>query len=120
MKNKIKFNERMVLNILFFILFYTPIFQVDAATMAGPLTITKIRTGWNSDNFAIETDQPIVNPAGCTTPDGYIFDPSKPGHKTYYPAVFMAFASSKKVLVTVSDTECYLGRPRIWGINVEK
>ena len=86
------------------------------AASAGPLPITQIRTGWNSDTFAIVTNQAIVNPAGCTAPDSYVSDASHPGYKTHYAMVLMAFSSSKPVTVIVSDTECFLGRPKIWGI----
>jgi len=91
-----------------------------SAADAGPLTITRIRTGWASDTFAIETDQAIVNPAGCATPDGYISDSSHPGYKTYYAAVLMAFSSGKPVNVIVSNTECYSGRSKIMGVYVAK
>lgn len=90
------------------------------AAQAGPLTISRIRTGWASDTFAIETSQAIINPAGCAAPDGYISDSSHPGYKTYYAAALMAFASGKPVTVVISDAECYSGRPKIMGIYVAK
>ena len=90
------------------------------AAQAGPLTITRIRTGWASDTFAIETSQAIVNPAGCTAPDGYVSDSSHPGYKTYYAATLMAFSSGKPVTLIISDTECHSGRPKIMGVYVTK
>ena len=90
------------------------------AAETGPVTIKRIRTGWASDTFAIETDEAILNPAGCSMPDGYISDTSHPGYKTYYAAVLMAFSSGKPVNVIVSNTECYSGRQKIMGVYVAK
>ena len=91
-----------------------------AVTQTGPLPITRIRTGWVADQFAIETNQTIVNPAGCIAPNGYISNISDPGYKTYYAAVLMAFALGKKVTVIISDTECMASTPKIIGIYVEQ
>ncbi|NJM13494.1 MAG: hypothetical protein HC889_17955 [Synechococcaceae cyanobacterium SM1_2_3] len=88
------------------------------AAEAGPLPITKLRTGWASDTFSIETNRAIINPAGCVSPDGYMSDSSHPGCKTHYAATLMAFSTAKSVTVIVSDTECFSGRPKIQGISV--
>jgi hypothetical protein len=91
-----------------------------AQTMTGA-TITGVRTGWNADSFAVTTVQPIVNPANCSTPDGYISDKSLPGYNTYYAAALTAMiASSPSVAVTVHDTECFGGRPKLIGINLAR
>lgn len=84
-------------------------------------SINGIRTGWNADSFAITTVEPIVNPAHCPTPDGYISDKSLPGYDTYYAAALTAFiASSPSVVVTVHDTQCFGGRPKLIGINLAR
>ena len=88
------------------------------AAETGYVTISRIRTGWASDTFAIETKEVVVNPAGCATPDGYISDSSHPGYKTYYSVTLMAFASGKPVKVIISNTECHSGRPKILGVYV--
>lgn len=85
---------------------------------AGPVTIARIRTGWAADAFAIETNQAVINPAGCSTPDGYMSESSHPGYKTYYAVVLMAFSSGRPVTVIVSSTECHSGRPKIMGVYV--
>jgi hypothetical protein len=90
------------------------------AAETGPVTIKRIRTGWAADTFAIETDEAILNPAGCSMPDGYISDSSHPGYKTYYAVVLMAFSSGKPVSVIISNTECYSGRSKIMGVYVAK
>ena len=90
------------------------------AAQTGPLQITRIRTGWAADQFAIETNQPILNPAGCPTPDGYALTYSDAGYKTHYAATLLAFSMAKPVMVAVSDTECVVGRPKIWGINLSQ
>jgi hypothetical protein len=87
-------------------------------TMTNGL-ITGIRTGWNADSFAIETAEPIVNPAHCSTPDGYISEKSKPGYNTYYSAALNAFTWSPRVVVTVHNSACYAGRPVLIGINLK-
>jgi hypothetical protein len=91
-----------------------------AATAAGPLPITTIRTGWNADSFAIMTNQPILNPANCTYPDAYMTGYTEPGYKTYLSVTLTAFAMNKPVTVIVSDTECTGGRPKIWGVYISK
>jgi hypothetical protein len=81
-----------------------------------PLPITRIRTGWSADSFAIETNKPILNPANCASPDSYMSVLTDPGYKTYYAAALMAFALGKPISVIISDTSCTFGRPRIFGI----
>jgi len=94
-----------------------PTTTVLAAQQAGPLPITRIRTGWNADSFAIETNQAVAtNPANCPSSDAYLSDSSQPGYKTYYAATLTAFSLGKPIVVIVSDTECVAGRPEILGI----
>lgn len=81
-------------------------------------SITMIRTGWNLDSFAVVTAEPIVNPAGCPTPDGYISDKSFPGYETFYSAALTAFIARCRVIMVVDDTQCIHDRPKIVGINV--
>lgn len=85
----------------------------------GPVAITRIRTGWNSDTFVIETNQPIANPANCEFPDGYASTLSDSGFKTHYAATLTAFALGKPVDIVVSSTECTEQRPKIWGVYLE-
>lgn len=82
--------------------------------------VTRIVTGWNSDSFFIQTSAPAVNPAHCQFTDGYSINISHPGYKTQYQAAMLAFTLEKPVSVAVSGTECWEGRPRIWGIYVLK
>lgn len=77
-----------------------------------------VRTGWNADSFAIVTAEPIMNPARCPTPDGYISDNSFPGYGTYYAAALTAIAARRRVIVAINDTECFAGRPKILGVNL--
>jgi hypothetical protein len=81
-------------------------------------SITMIRTGWNLDSFAVVTAEPIINPAGCATPDGYISDKSLPGYETFYSAALTAFVARRRVIMVVDDTQCVHDRPKIVGINV--
>ncbi|CAI8887778.1 hypothetical protein [Methylocaldum szegediense] len=81
-------------------------------------SITMIRTGWNLDSFAVVTAEPIVNPAGCPTPDGYTSDKSFPGYETFYSAALTAFIARRRVIMVVDDTQCIHDRPKIVGINV--
>jgi ABC-type proline/glycine betaine transport system substrate-binding protein len=89
-----------------------------AQTMQGGATITLIRTGWNSDSFAVVTAEPILNPAGCSTPDGYISEKSLPGYSTYYAAALTAYLARRRVVITVHDSECFSQRPKLIGINL--
>jgi hypothetical protein len=81
-------------------------------------SILLIRTGWNADSFAIVMQEPIRNPANCPTPDGYISDKSLPGYSTYYAAALTAYAARQPVVITIHNTECFAGRPKIIGINL--
>jgi len=92
--------------------------SADAQTNSTAVTITMVRTGWNADSFAIVTTGPMVNPAHCATPDGYISEASKPGYKTYYSAALAAFTTNMPLIVAVHNTECYAGRPVIIGLNL--
>lgn len=49
-----------------------------AVTMTTETTVTLLRTGWDADSFAVVTAAPIINPAHCATPDGYITAKSFP------------------------------------------
>jgi ABC-type proline/glycine betaine transport system substrate-binding protein len=90
----------------------------SAQSMTGPVDITLVRTGWNSDAMAIVTAQPILNPAGCPTADGYVSTSSRPGYQTYLSATLTAFALSTPVVVTVLDSACDGGRPVLIGVNL--
>ncbi len=84
-------------------------------------SITLVRTGWNSDSFAIVTQEPIKNPANCSIPDGYISESSLPGYNTYYAAALTAYVARPPVVgITIHNTECFAGRPKLIGINLPK
>jgi ABC-type proline/glycine betaine transport system substrate-binding protein len=89
-----------------------------AQSMTGPVDITMVRTGWNADAMAVVTAQPIINPAGCPTADGYVSTSSRSGYQTYLSATLTAFALSTPVVIAVLDTECEAGRPVLIGINL--
>ena len=80
--------------------------------------VTMVRTGWNDDSFAVVTAEPIKNPAGCPTADGYISHISFPGYSTYYAAALSAYVTQRPVIIAVHDTECFAGRPKLIGINL--
>jgi hypothetical protein len=95
--------------------------DAGAQTTTQSVSITKIRTGWAGDVFTLETAGfPILNPAGCTLPDGYLADISSAGYKTHLAAALTAFSTDKKVTIIISDHDCVLSRPKIWGIYIEK
>jgi hypothetical protein len=100
--------------------------------------ITMIRTGLDSESFAIVTQGPILNPEGCPTPDGYVADSSRPGYNTYYAAALAAYVSRIPVRVTIPVMvtqptlsqglahvppiffqPCEQGRPRLIGIEID-
>jgi len=93
--------------------------SASAQTMTDS-SITMIRTGWNADSFAVVTAEPMVNPAGCASPDGYISDSAFPGYETYYAAALTAYLGNRPITITVHQTECYAGRPKLIGINLRK
>lgn len=83
-------------------------------------TVTLVRTGWNSDSFAVVTVEPIINPAKCPTADGYISDISLPGYRTYYAAALTAVTANLRVVITVHTSQCFGGRPKLIGINLQR
>jgi hypothetical protein len=80
--------------------------------------VALIRTGWDADSFAVATVLPIANPAGCPIPDGYIALKPQKGYQTYYDAALLAFQINARVQVTVANTGCISGRPKLIGINL--
>lgn len=84
----------------------------------GNVTITRIRTGLDADQFAIVTREPMINPAGCAVPDGYVATATKGGYKETYAAALSAMYSGKQVQVTLSDLDCAAQRPRVMGVQV--
>jgi hypothetical protein len=89
-----------------------------AQTMTPAANVTQIRTGWNTDSFAVVTSQQTVNPFGCPIVDGYVSVKPAPGYATYYDAAKLAFQTNTHVVVAVDNTACAAGRPKIIGINV--
>jgi hypothetical protein len=89
-----------------------------AQVQTGMLNITSIRTGWSDDTFGVLTSQPIVNPAGCPTPDAYMTQIAYAGYKTHYAAALLAHASGKQVQITLHTTACFVGRPLIIAVQV--
>ena len=88
---------------------------------AGPVTIQRIRTGWASDAFAVETvGGTYVNPANCPVVDGYAAEIGAPGYSTYFSIVKMAFALGKPVTLIISASSCSQNRPQIIGAYIDK
>lgn len=83
-------------------------------------SITMLRTGWNADSFAVALTAPIVNPANCPTPDGYLSISSQPGYNTYYAAALTAYSLNLRVMVVIDNTpgQCLFSRPKLIGINL--
>jgi hypothetical protein len=114
----------LVLASLSFPLFARPIDSPAGPTLPGTeptqfiATIKEIRTGWNSDQFGIVTNEPMQNPAGCPTPDGYVTDSTQPGFNTFYVAAITAFVERARIVVVVAGRGCVAGRPQLIGINV--
>jgi hypothetical protein len=81
-------------------------------------TIVKLGTGWGADIVGVSVNRPIINPAGCGTPDGYMSESPHLGYKAHYAALLMAFATGRQVQITVSNTVCVHGRPAIIGVSV--
>ena len=107
---------RRILGALALILIAAP---AGAQTMGEPGKVTLLRTGWNSDSFAIATTAPFLNPANCPVTDGYISTKPAPGYNTYYDAAKLAFLTNiSNVVVVVDNTMCVSGRPKIIGINM--
>ena len=81
-------------------------------------TISMIRTGWNDDAFAIVTVEAMANPNHCSRADGYISTKAFPGYDTYLAAALTAYSVRRRVVLTVHNTECVGGWPKLIGINL--
>jgi hypothetical protein len=81
-------------------------------------SITMIRTGWNIDGFVVVTGEPIINPASCSAPDGYMSHNSFPGYSTYYAAALTAYLAHRPVTIIVDGNECFGDRPKLIGIDL--
>lgn len=96
-----------------------PVATAHAQTMRT-VSVTMVRTGWAADSFAIVTAEPVANPAGCPTPDGYISEKADPGYQTLYAAALTAIATRLPTVVTVDNSHCgYAGRPKLIGVNLQ-
>jgi hypothetical protein len=97
---------------------------LSACAIADPTnvlaTIKEIRTGWDVEQFEIVTNEQIVNPAECHTPDGYVADSKQPGYNTYYVAAITAFVERVKIVVVVDARKgaCVSERPKLIGVNI--
>lgn len=89
-----------------------------AQSTTGTVTTKMVRTGWSSDSFALVTVQPIINPAGCSSPDGYVSSNAMPGYQTYLAASLAAFSLDAPITISVDNTKCLSGRPVIIGVNI--
>jgi hypothetical protein len=89
------------------------------AQQAASGTITTVRTGWDSDSFGLVINVPQINPAGCANNTlGYISTIDQPGYHTYYAAALTAYVARKQVTITVHNTQCTGGFPKIIGVNM--
>jgi len=80
--------------------------------------ITTVRTGWSEDSIGVVLDQRTPNPASCPNAAGAISHKSLPGYATYVSAALAALTWGKRVKVTVHNTECYGGWPKLIGLDV--
>ena len=81
-------------------------------------SIIMIRTGWDIDGFVVVTGEPIINPARCSAPDGYMSNNSFPGYSTYYAAALTAYLAHTPVTIIVDGNECFADRPKLIGIDL--
>lgn len=123
-------------------LFLASIVSSHAQTVTTAALISDIFTGWNADSIRVVTRTPIVNPASCTAPDGYVLtlvtnvtttttgantatstgNSVSPvnGYQTHYQALLTAFSMDHPVKIVVSNTECVNNRPKLWGVYLSK
>lgn len=80
--------------------------------------ITTVRTGWSEDSIGVVLDQRTPNPASCPNASGAISHKSLPGYSTYVSVALAALTWGKRVKLTVHNTECYGGWPKLIGLDV--
>lgn len=81
-------------------------------------TIVRVGTGWDCDCFLVTVNRPVINPAGCPTPDGYMAEAASSGYKTHYAAALTAFSIGRPIYITASNSSCVHGRPRVIGVVI--
>jgi hypothetical protein len=86
--------------------------------------IQMIRTGWNTDQFAVVLvgdNGPNNNPHGCHNfaPDsGYLVTSAQPGYQTYYAIALNAASRGAVVTVVIDNQACIGDWKKLIGINV--
>ncbi|WP_266169232.1 hypothetical protein [Dyella subtropica] len=92
-----------------------------AQTAVGPINLTQVNTGWNSDEISVGTGAPAINPATCPMTDLYVTESGAPGNRSHYAAALTALANGLAVVIVVANQGCSSdGRPKIWGITIYK
>jgi hypothetical protein len=64
------------------------------------------------------TSAPRVAPLSCNNQPGYVSIKPAPGYETFYRAALLAIEKNARVTVTVHNSECAGGWPKIIGINL--
>lgn len=93
---------------------------------ANPLTVTltgvQVANSTGTSGGVLEvyltTSQAVINPAGCSAPDGYITEDPVIANAVYAGSL-SALASGASVQLLVSTTQCAGNRPEIVNITIE-
>ncbi len=91
-----------------------------AQSTVGPVHLTQVVTGWNSEAFSVNIGTAVPNPAGCGATDLAGTSVANPGYKTFYAAALTAMANDTPVMLIVSNTACEGARPRLIGITLNR
>ena len=94
--------------------------QPAAAQPAAPGFVVAGTVGFllvDETSFGVGTDSPILNPANCPTPDSYR---SSFIRELYYGTALTAFAMTASITITIHESECANGRPKIVGIVISR
>lgn len=95
----------------------SPLSAVPHHTASGHVTF--FGAGWNEENARVQLDIPFENPESCPASDGYITDPStQSGIALLNSTLLTAFSTNVAVVIVIDG--CYLSRPRIIGVHLQK
>lgn len=82
--------------------------------------IVRMTGGWGDAILYVVLSAPVINPANCSSTDGYMTNSADPGAPLYNQMLLNAYQSGQKISLVISANGCTpSGRPQIAGVNFD-